>query len=118
MRGTPEVTTPLFFFSHSGNTDATKFCHVYSGLLHRLIQKISNEFTEFYTTCLVCVMMNWKETPPSNYGVQSVVWFLTIENNSGAEIYCRLCATYEEGNVINLRNVMAVVVLRKENKHM
>ncbi len=36
-------------------------------------------------------MMNWKETPPSNCEVKSVICFLTIENNSGAEISRREC---------------------------
>ncbi len=50
-------------------------------------------------------MLNWKETSPSDWKVWSVVCFLTIENNSGVEIHCRLCTTHGEENVINLRNV-------------
>ncbi len=43
----------------------------------------------------VGVMMNEKETPPSDCEVQ-IVRFLTIENNSSAEIRRHLCATYVE----------------------
>ncbi len=69
--------------------------------------------------CSVCVIMNWKETQPSYCQVQSVVRFLTIENNSGAEIHCRLCTAYGEENVMNLENysAMSVDVSRRENKH-
>ncbi len=49
-------------------------------------------------------MMNWKEIPTFNCEAQSVAHFLTIENNSGAEILCRLCAAYGEENVKNLKN--------------
>ncbi len=48
-------------------------------------------------------MMNWKETPPSDCKVRSVVQFVTIENNFGAEMHCHLCATYGKENVMNLR---------------
>ncbi len=57
-RGTTEVTT--IFFLHSGNTDITEFC-TYAQDSYTSSQKVSREFNEFYT-CLVCVMMNWKET--------------------------------------------------------
>ncbi len=62
--------------------------------------------------------MNGKETPPSNCEVRSVS-FITMENNSGAEIHRHLCAAYREENVMNLRKclAMAVNVPRKENKH-
>ncbi len=47
-------------------------------------------------------MMNWKKTYSSNCEVRSVVWFLTIENNSGPKIHHRLCTAYREENVMNL----------------
>ncbi len=34
--------------------------------------------------------------------VQSVIWFLTIENDSKAEMHHRLCIAYIEENVMNL----------------
>ncbi len=58
-----------------------------------------------YTTCLICVMMSWKHTPPTYCEVWSAVHFLTLKNNYGAEIHCCLCAAYEEQHVMNLRNV-------------
>ncbi len=64
-------------------------------------------------------MMNCKETPPSNSKMRSVVHFLTIENNSGAEIHCCLCTVYGEENVMNLKKwlAMTVDVSKRENKH-
>ncbi len=55
--------------------------------------------------CLVCVMMNWKETPPLTTEVQSVVQFLTIENNFSAKIHHRLCTVNKQENVMNFRNI-------------
>ncbi len=49
--------------------------------------------------------MNWKKTPPIDCKVQSLVCFLTIENNSGAEIHRPLGTDYREENVMNLKNV-------------
>ncbi len=68
------------------------------------MQKVLSKFDEF-CMCLVCVMMNWKETLPLDCEVWSVVCFLTIENNSRAEICC-FCSAYREENVMNLRNVL------------
>ncbi len=50
-------------------------------------------------------MMNWKETRSSDCEVRSAVQFLTIVNNSGAEIRRHLYTTYRENNVIHFRNV-------------
>ncbi len=91
-KGTLEVTT--LFFSHSGNTEATKFCTC-SGELY-CIRSLS-EFDKFYT-CLVCVMINWKETLLSDREVQNV-YFLTIKDNSGVKIHRCLCTAYREENV-------------------
>ncbi len=55
--------------------------------------------------CSVCAMMNWKETPSSGRKVRSIVRFLTIENNSRAEIHCPLGIDYREDYVMNLKNV-------------
>ncbi len=69
------------------------------------MQTVLNEFNEFYT-CLVCVMMIWKETLPSDCEVRSVAFFfLTIENNSRVEVHCCFCTVHGEENVMNLRNV-------------
>ncbi len=43
-----------------------------------------------------------KGTLPSNCVRGSVIWFLTIEDNSGDEIHRCLCTIYGEENVINL----------------
>ncbi len=45
--------------------------------------KSFHEFNKF-CKCLVYVMMNWKETLPSNCEVGSIVHFLTIENKTKA----------------------------------
>ncbi len=67
--------------------------------------------------CLLCLMMNWKETPPSNCKMQSIVPFLTIEINSGAKIHCCSCIVYGDENVINLETLaLAVNVPRREKK--
>ncbi len=56
-------------------------------------------------TCSVRIMMNWKETPPSNCKEWSVVHFLTIENNSRAKIHSHLCIAFGEENVMNRKNI-------------
>ncbi len=64
---------------------------------------------------LVCIMMNWKETSPSVCEVQSVVHFLTVENNSEAEVHCYLLR--REYNTPEKCSAMAGDVLRSEIKH-
>ncbi len=76
---------------------------MYSEKLHLFEQKVSREFKEFYT-CLVCVMMNWKETPSSDCKMRSAVCFLTIENNFRPKIDCHLNTDYGKENVVNLKN--------------
>ncbi len=69
-----------------------------------MVTLVYSEFNEFYT-CLVCLIINQKETPPSDCDIRSVVRFLTIENNSAAEIHQCLWVTYSEENVINFKNI-------------
>ncbi len=65
----------IYFFSRILVTlTSQKYAHVV-GYLQQIVQKVSSEF-EFYV-CSACVMMNWKETPPSNCKVRTVVPFLT-----------------------------------------
>ncbi len=66
--------------------------------------------------CSICVVMNWKETLPSNCELQSVINFLTIENDFGAEIHRCLCAVYEEENAVNLRNVQQWMSMFQEGR--
>ncbi len=95
--------------------------HICTVQLHQFVQKVSSEFNKFYAR-LVCVMINWKETPYSECKMRSVVWFLTIENNSGTEIHCSLCAAYKEENVMNLKlgthwfNRFAIYVRQTQDK--
>ncbi len=67
-------------------------------------------------TCLLCVMMNWKETQPSNCEAWSVVYFWTIENNTGAKFCCCLCTAYREEKVMNLRNIQQWQSMFQEGK--
>ncbi len=76
---------------------------MYSEYLHPFIQKVLSEFNVF-CMCSDCVMMNWKETPPSDLQGAKCC-FLTIENNSRPKIYRCLCTAYREENVINFRNI-------------
>ncbi len=72
-RGPPEVTVPIFF-SHSGNTEVTKFGTFAQDSYTDSYKNFRVNSTRFYT-CLVCVMMNWKETSPSDCEVRNVNFF-------------------------------------------
>ncbi len=62
-----------------------KFCTCAQDSYTDLCKKFRVNSMDF--VCSVYVMMNWKETPPSDCEVWSVVHFLTMENNSGAKIH-------------------------------
>ncbi len=53
------------FFLHSGNTDMMKFCPCAQDSYTGSYKKVLSEFKEF-CMCSACVMMNCKETPPSD----------------------------------------------------
>ncbi len=65
-------------------------------------------------------MKSWKETPPSECEVKSVVYFLIPENNSEAKIHRCLCAAYREENIMKLKpatdNLQNVCEMRKTCK--
>ncbi len=66
--------------------------------------------------CSASIMMNGKETTPSDCKVRSVVCFLTIENNSKGKMFCLHCL-WRECNEPQKCSVMAVGVPRRGNKH-
>ncbi len=88
MSGTPEITMSIFF-SHSGNTNMTKFCTCAQDL-HWFVQKVSGKLNEFYI-CVVSLMMNWKETLTSDCGVSwngvTAIHFCDSRMKTMAKVY-------------------------------
>ncbi len=100
-RGTLEVT-PIFFLP-SGNIDTMKFCICAQ-------DNYTNSYKKFWVNlksfmCLVCMMMNWKETQGLHSEAWRAVHFLTIKNHFTTKMHYHLYSANEEENVMNLRNI-------------